>query len=176
MSKRALVLAGLGLGLGVMSGSASASPSSEIRYGTRVVANGVEGSSGYTAYMCARSGAAGTTPKYFTKTTSYAKDVDVYLVETTLLAPSKEYTIKPNGDVNRGSLKIGRLVYSRGVTTTVTYYDAGGNKKGSVSWSPASGGIYNASGAVIGSYGSAADGDMRMLALTFFYLAPLHGC
>ena len=45
-----------------------------------------------------------------------------------------------------------------------------------MTWTPVSGAFYNAQGAVIGSYGRAADGDMRMLAFTFFHLSPDNGC
>jgi hypothetical protein len=176
-AKRGMVGVGLAIALGAVSPVASAGDSGDIKYGSRVVAKGFESSTGYSAFMCEGSGVWAKKGKYFTKSVDYRSNVDVYYSE--MGYSSREYTIKPNGDVVKfnSTMVVGKLGYSSGVTgTTVTFSDKSGIKKGHVTWTPVSGAFYNAQGAAIGSYGRAADGDMRMLAFTFFHLSPESGC
>jgi hypothetical protein len=176
-AKNFVVGAAIALALGSVASHASAGDSGDIKYGNRVVAKGFESSTGYTVFMCEGSGMTVKKAKYFTKSIDYRSNVDVYYSEPGIA--ERVYTIKPNGDVVRfnTTLIVGKLGYSSGVTgTTVTFSDKSGIKKGQVTWSPVSGGFYNAQGAAIGTYGRSADGDMRMLAFTFFHLSPDSGC
>jgi hypothetical protein len=179
MKSKTLAVALASLLLGTVATGARAEGSGDIKYGNRVVAKGFESSTGYTAYMCDGSGITAKRGKFFTKSVDYRTNVDVYYTEPGWGFSERIYTVKPNGDVVRfnSTLVVGKLGYSSGVTgTTVTYSDKSGIKKGHVTWTPVSGAFYNAQGAVIGSYGRAADGDMRMLAFTFFHLSPDNGC
>lgn len=177
MKSKTLAVGVASLLLGTVVTGARAEGAGDMKYGTRVVAQGFESSSGYSAYMCEGSGVWAKKAKYYTKTGDYRSDVDVFYSEAG--NSERVYTIRPNGDVVKhgSTYVVAKLGYVGGTASvTVTVSDPSGIKRGSVTWTPVTGGFYNAQGASIGTYGRAADGDMRMLAFTFFYLAKEHGC
>ena len=86
------------------------------------------------------------------------------------------FTIKPTGDVftsngtRRG--KVEYIVGTGGSSYQAIYKDEKGVPKGYAYWSATSSGFFDMGNTKIGSFGSAADDDMRFLAFFYFSVAP----
>lgn len=176
--KRALIVAAIALAASLTASPSVAGSEMEIRRGSTVIAKGNDEHLSGTAMWCVKgNNGMGLVPYYFTKTRDFTKDVNVY-ERMDRGANEHVYTIKPNGDIvqptstgyRRG--KIEYTVSGGGTIYKATFKDAKGNPKGYAYWSPVSAGFYDMTDKKIGTFGSGADGDMRMLAFFFFFIAP----
>lgn len=182
---RTAALLGVTASMALASPPASAEESTctncEIRRGSTVVAKGFEdrtgSGTGYSAACAKGDNGSGYVPYFFTKSADYTKEVKVY--ERNFPGSSSHaFTIKPNGDVTtKDGATVGSIQHTVGASKssyTAWFTDSSGKKKGYAYWSLASAGLYDPSNKQIGTYGKSTDGDMRMLAFTFFYIVPKH--